>query len=44
MVQRIRSFGLRSSDAMTPRTLGERIREVRASWKKIAQGIKMKQE
>ena len=41
VVQRIRSFGFSASDAMTPETLGERIRAVRASWKKIATDIKM---
>jgi tripartite-type tricarboxylate transporter receptor subunit TctC len=41
VVQRIQSFGFSASDAMTPQTLGERIREVRATWKKIATDIKM---
>jgi tripartite-type tricarboxylate transporter receptor subunit TctC len=41
VVQRIRSFGFSSSDAMTPATINERVREERERWKKIAQDIKL---
>ena len=41
VVQRIRSFGFSASDAMTPASINERVREERARWKKIAQDIKI---
>jgi tripartite-type tricarboxylate transporter receptor subunit TctC len=44
VVQRIRSFGFSASDAMTPETITQRIRDVRASWKKIATDIKMEMQ
>jgi tripartite-type tricarboxylate transporter receptor subunit TctC len=44
VVQRIRSFGFSSTNAMTPETINERIQLTRATWKKIAQDIKIQPE
>ena len=42
LVQRIRSFGFSSSDAMTPKGLNDSFRAARDTWKKIAQDIRLK--
>ena len=44
VVQRIRSFGFSSSDAMTPKTLTGSIREARETWKRIAADIGLQRE
>jgi len=44
VVQRIRGFGFSSSDAMTPKTLTESIREARETWRRVANDIKLQAE
>ena len=44
LVQRIRSFGFSSSDAMSPRTLAESILAARETWRRLAQDIKLQPE
>ena len=43
-VQRIRGFGFSTSDAMSPKTLIESIREARETWRRIAHDIKLQPE
>jgi tripartite-type tricarboxylate transporter receptor subunit TctC len=44
LVQRIRSFGFSSSDAMNAKALQEAIRSSRETWRRIAQDIKLQPE
>ena len=44
VIQRIRSFGFSSSDAMNTRSLQESIREARETWRRVAKDIDLRPE